>query len=109
MSIDLPSPVALYVDNENTANVDALGEYFAPDATVRDESRTYEGLAAIREWKVESRRQYSHSLAPLAVSQRDGRTVLKAVVAGTFPGSPVTLDFSFRLENGKIAALEIQG
>jgi hypothetical protein len=29
-------------------------------------------------------------------------------VAGDFPGSPITLDFVFRLKDGKISSLEIQ-
>jgi hypothetical protein len=39
---------------------------------------------------------------------RGGKTVVSTKLTGNFPGSPVTLDFVFTLEGGKIAALEIR-
>ena len=107
MPIDLRPPIDLYVKIENSGDVGALAECFAPDATVRDERRTYVGLAAIREWKAEAKKKYNHSVAPLELAHRDGKTVLKARLTGNFPGSPVTLEFSFVLKDGKIASLEI--
>ena len=107
MSVPLPPPVDLYLKIENSGDIEALSECFASNATVRDEGRIYEGLAAIREWKAETKNKYNHTVAPLAVAQRDGKTVLKARLAGSFPGSPVTLEFSFVLADGKIVSLEI--
>ena len=107
MPIQLPPPIDLYVKAENSGEVEALSQCFAPDATVRDEKRTYEGLAAIKEWKAETRRKYNHSVTPIELVQRGGKTVLKARLTGNFAGSPVTLEFSFALEGGKIASLEI--
>ena len=92
---------------ENSGQVQALSECFAPNATVRDEGRTYKGLPAIKEWKAETKKKYNHTVAPLEIAHRDGKTILKARLAGDFPGSPVTLEFSFVLEGGKIASLEI--
>ena len=107
MAIQLPPPLDLYVQLENSGDFDALSDCFASDATVRDENHTYQGLAAIKEWKTAAKKKYGHTLAPLEVADRGGKTVLKANVAGNFPGSPVTLEFSFALESGKIASLEI--
>jgi SnoaL-like domain len=107
MSIHLPHAIELYVKIENSGDVEALSECFASNATVRDEGRTYEGLAAIREWKAETKKKYNHTVAPLAVAHGGGKTVLKAKLTGNFPGSPVTLEFSFVLEGGKIVSLEI--
>ena len=107
MPIHLPPAIDLYVKAENSGDVEAMSECFAPDATVRDESRTYKGLAAIREWKADTKKKYNHTVAPLEIARRDGKTVLKAKLSGNFPGSPVTLEFSFVLEEGKIASLEI--
>jgi hypothetical protein len=103
MSIHLPPAIALYVKAENSGDVEALSECFAPNATVRDEGRTYKGLAAIKDWKAETKKKYKHTVAPLEIAG----TVLKAKLAGDFPGSPVTLEFSFVLEAGKIVSLEI--
>jgi len=103
MSIRLPRAIDLYVKAENSGDVEALSECFAPDATVRDEGHTYKGLAAIKAWKAQTKKKYNHSVTPLEI---DG-TALKAKLAGDFPGSPVTLEFRFALEGGKIVTLEI--
>ena len=108
MSVPLPPPVDLYVKIENSGDVEALSECFASNATVRDERHAYEGLAAIREWKVDTKKKYNHTVVPLEVAYRDGKTVLKAKLTGDFPGSPVTLEFSFVLKDGKNASLEIR-
>ena len=107
MTVSLPHPIDVYVQLENSGDVAALEECFASNAVVRDEGRSHEGLASIRHWTAETKRKYGHTLAPLAIAQRDGKTVLTARLAGNFPGSPVTLQFSFVLEDGKITSLEI--
>jgi len=41
-------------------------------------------------------------------SSQEGQTVtLPARLSGNFPGSPVELTYTFVLDNGKIASLEI--
>jgi len=107
MSIHLPSPIDLYVKIENSGDVEGLSGCFASNATVRDEGHIYEGLAAIKEWKAETKKKYNHTVSPLEVTDRGGKTILRAKLAGDFPGSPVTLEFSFVLEGGKIVSLEI--
>jgi hypothetical protein len=107
MTVHLPPPIDLYVEIENSGDVEALSKCFAHNATVRDEGHTYEGLAAIKEWKAETKQKYNHTIAPLEVAHRDGKTVLKARLTGNFPGSPLTLEFSFVLSDAKIVSLEI--
>ena len=107
MSVHFPSPIGLYVKIENSGDIEALSDCFASNATVRDEGHTYEGLAAIKEWKAETKKKYNHTIAPLEVTHQDEKTVLKAKLTGNFPGSPVTLEFSFAHESGKIVYLEI--
>ena len=107
MSLSLPPPIARYVQLENVGDTETLSTCFAPKAIVRDESRTYEGLAAITAWKAESKRKYRHTITPLDIVYEQGTTVLKAQLTGAFPGSPVTLHFDLVLEAGKILSLEI--
>ena len=107
MSLPLPPPIALYVKLENAGDTETLSECFTPNATVRDEGRTYEGLAAIKAWKAETKKKYHHTVTPLDVAQQHGKTVLTATLTGDFPGSPVTVNFAFVLEAGKILSLEI--
>ena len=107
MSVELPNPIAAYFAAENRHDTEALAHFFADDAVVRDEGRIFEGLVAIKEWKTETKKKYQHTVKPLASVQKDGNTIVTVRVAGNFPGSPVDLQFVFRLEGGKIASLEI--
>ena len=108
MSVPLPHPIDVYVREENLGEWKDLAESFADEAIVSDEDETYVGLAAIARWRATTKRKYHHSIAPLEVTERHGKTVLKAMVHGNFPGSPVVLDFGFVLINGKIVSLEIK-
>jgi hypothetical protein len=108
MAIHLPRPIETYFESDTARDADALATCFTADATVHDEGRTHEGLAAIQAWKIEARRNYEYTVEPLRAAQRDGKTVVTARVAGNFTGSPVTLAFIFALERDKIASLEIR-
>ena len=107
MSIQLPPPIALYVQLENAGDTVTLSACFAPNAMVRDADHTYEGLAAITAWKAETTHKYHQTITPLAVIQQQDQTILKASLTGNFPGSPVTLSFDFVVEAGKILSLEM--
>jgi SnoaL-like domain len=104
---DLPTPIAIYVAAENSGDTEALAECFAKDAVVRDEGDTIEGLAAIKQWKSETKKKYQHTIEPLAVAQEDGKIIVTNRLAGNFPGSPIELEFVFALDGDKIASLEI--
>ena len=108
MSIRCQNPLKRFMSAENARDPDALATCFAPDGIVRDEGRTREGLEDIVAWRRETAEKYQHTFEPLAVVERDGKTIVATKVSGSFPGSPITLDFVFRLENGKIASLDIQ-
>jgi hypothetical protein len=107
MSLRFPKPIKLYFEAENTDRPDDLTACFAADARVFDEGRSYEGLAAIKAWKAETKAKYNHTVEPLSVQERDGKTVVKSRLTGNFPGSPITLEFAFKLEGDKITSLEI--
>ena len=108
MSIQLPTPIERYVQIANSGTSEAVPEFFAADATVHDEGQTYVGVTAIRNWMAATKKKYSHTVAPLELAERGGRTVLKARLAGSFPGSPITVSFSFVLAGRKIRSLEIR-
>ena len=108
MKLDLPAPIARYIDAENRADADALAAAFAEHAVVRDEGRTIEGLAAIKAWKAETSRKYRHTVEPLGVTPKGGKTVVLGRLTGSFPGSPIELRFIFGLEGDKIVSLEIR-
>src|ERR1043166_3012946 len=108
MSIDLPTPIALYIAAEKRGETDALAQCFAEDAVVRDEGQTIQGLPAIKRWKAETRKKYQHTIEPLACAQEDGETIVTNRLTGNFPGSPIDLRFIFKLDGDKIASLEIR-
>lgn len=68
---------------------------------MREEGKTIEGLPAIKAWRIETRRKYSHTVEPLAMSERDGKIIVTGKVS-------VTLDHTFEIEAGKIVRLEIR-
>jgi hypothetical protein len=104
---NLPKPIALYISGENSGDANLFNQCFAEDATVRDESQSYKGLAAIKNWKAETKRKYQHTVDPLRVAEKDGKVNLTNRLAGNFPGSPIELDFVFTIRDDKIISLEI--
>jgi hypothetical protein len=88
MSVALPPPIAAYFAAEMKADSDALARCFAEDGLVRDESQTYEGRAAIKQWNEAARDKYHHSVEPTDVSQADGEIVVIGKVLGIFPAAP---------------------
>ena len=109
MSVHLPEPIAAYIAAENGHDTEAMARCFTDHAVVRDEGRTIEGLAAIKQWKAETKKKYQHTVEPLECVQKDGKTVVTDRLTGNFPGSPIDLQFIFGLDGNKIASLEIRG
>jgi len=107
-SIALPGPVAAYFAAESSDDADALAHCFVQNAIVRDEGRTIEGVTAIKQWNAEAKRKYHHTVEPIDVFGRDGKTVVMGKVSGDFPNSPLKLEHIFGLEGGKILSLEIR-
>ena len=107
MSLQLPVPIERYIQIANSDTPEAVPECFAPDAIVRDEGQTYEGVAAIKDWMATTKKKYGHTVTPLELAEHGGQSVLKARLAGSFPGSPITLNFNFVLAGGKIRSLAI--
>jgi hypothetical protein len=104
--LNLPEPIAAYFDADQRDSA-AVARCFTERATVEDEGQSHSGHAAIEAWKTAASRKYSYTCEPLAQAHKEGRTIVKTRLAGNFPGSPVDLQFVFRLERGKIAHLEI--
>lgn len=106
MSLNLPKPIAAYFAADRTDS-EAFAVCFIDNAVVKDEGHTYQGLAAIQQWKTDSSKKYTYTSEPLATEEKDGKTIVTSRLTGNFPGSPVDLRFFFGLEGNKIASLEI--
>jgi SnoaL-like protein len=108
MKIAMPEPVAAYFAAESRGDAGALAQCFVGHGVVRDEGGTFRGVAAIERWNAAARKKYQHTVEPLSVFERDGKTVVIGKVSGNFPGSPVNLQHIFGLEGRKIGSLEIR-
>ena len=108
MSIQLPGSINRYVQITNSGAAEAASKCFAPDATVYDEGQTYQGVAAIKNWMAATKKKYGHTVAPLELAERGGQSILRARLTGNFPGSPITVNFTFVLADGKIRSLEVR-
>jgi hypothetical protein len=108
MTLHLPSPLAAYFAAENGNDPEALSQCFVGHAIVHDEGRTIEGPSAIKQWMERAKAKYQHTVEPLAVAERGGKTIVTATVSGNFPGSPINLEHIFGFEGGKIVSLEIR-
>ena len=107
MVIQLPAAVAAYIHSSNAHDADAVAACFCADGQVRDEKALHRGRAAIRAWTHAADVNYAATMAPLACTPTARGCLVRAEVAGNFPGSPVQLDFAFTLDGAHIAALEV--
>ena len=102
----LPEPIAAYFQADAHAG-ETITHCFTEHATVIDEGRVHSGHAAINAWKFEASTKYSYTSEPAGLEEKDGGYTVTSRLTGNFPGSPLDLRFAFRLEDGKIAFLEI--
>jgi hypothetical protein len=106
MPPDLPKPIAAYFSADRV-DTEAVARCFTDNAVVKDEGHTYNGLAAIKQWKADSSKKYTYTSEPVACEDKDGKIIVTSRLTGNFPGSPVNLRFFFGLEGNQIASLEI--
>lgn len=107
MTVRLPGPLTGYFKVVRAHDVPAMLAQFADDAVVVDEGRPHRGLVAIRAWMIGTVEKYAFEVEPIESSQSGRETLVTASVSGTFPGSPISLQYKFRIAGGKISGLEI--
>jgi hypothetical protein len=107
MSMNLPSIIQKYIDASNAHDVKAILGCFADDAIVRDENDARSGKSEIERWLTTTIEKYNFQFKSLSSQERDNETVVSVEIAGTFPGSPISLDYHFTITGGKIASLTI--
>jgi SnoaL-like protein len=105
--MNLPRVISMYIDASNAHDVEAIVDCFATDAIVRDENAMRHGQIDIGRWATETIEKYKFQFKPLSADERDAETILSVEVSGSFPGSPVTLDYHFTIANDKIKSLII--
>lgn len=105
--MDLPNCIQAYFEADNRNDLEVLMATMSPEAIVEDEHRRHAGPEAIRNWWIEAKRKTPHVNAPIDATTTGDVTQVRTRVSGDFPGSPVTLLFTFTVANDAIARLEI--
>lgn len=104
--LNLPEPIAAYFDADRRDG-QAVARCFTKDGVVLDEGKTHSGFAAIETWKNEASAKYTYTAEPHTLQTQGRSHIVTSRVTGDFPGSPVDLRYTFILERGKIASLEV--
>lgn len=107
MSLDLPSPIAAYVDANARLDAAAMLEPFAADAILRDNGAVFRGRAEINGLFEEAVIPVKAIFTPDTVRREDAQIVVEGPADGDFKGSPIRFTYRFTLEEGLIKALEI--
>jgi SnoaL-like domain len=106
--MNLPPVIPTYIDASNAHDVRAIVGCFADDAVVRDENAMRHGKIDIRRWAMETIEKYKYQFKPpLSADERGAEMILSVEASGSFPGSPVTLEYQFTIANHKIQSLII--
>jgi hypothetical protein len=105
--VNLPPVIPRYIEASNAHDVEAIVDCFADDAVVRDENATRHGKIDIECWATETIQKYKFQFKPLSADEREAETILSVEVSGSFPGSPITLDYHFTIADDKIQSLII--
>ncbi|MFZ5796465.1 MAG: nuclear transport factor 2 family protein [Sphingomonas sp.] len=105
---DLPPAIAAYFAAPTDADSATLGQIFTPDAHVHDENHAYDGIDAIRAWRIETQAKTPFTARPVDITTDQAATLVRVEVSGAFPNSPVLLDHRFALAGGRIASLDIR-
>jgi SnoaL-like protein len=105
--MNLPPLIQRYIDASNTHDVKSILACFNDDAVVRDENETHRGKIDIERWITTTIQKYNFQFKPLSSQEWENDTLVSVEVSGTFPGSPISLDYHFAIAHDKIADLTI--
>jgi len=106
MTMNLPKPVADYVEANARLDIDGMMKPFLADAVFVDNGKRYEGLAEIRKLLKEEAIAVKAIFTPDTVREEDGDVVLEGPAHGEFRGSPIRFTYRVTLANGAIKTLE---
>lgn len=107
MSLELPWPIAAFVEANAQLDVDGMLKPFAADAVAYDMGKSHQGHAELRKWFEEEVIAVKAIFTPDTVRREDGQVVVEGPAHGDFKGSPIRFTYRFALDNGAIKAVDI--
>ena len=107
MSLELPLPIAAFVQANAQLDLDGMLRPFAADAVACDMGKSHQGHAELRTWFEEEVIAVKAIFTPDTVRDEQGRVVVEGPAHGDFRGSPIRFTYRFALENGAIKAVDI--
>lgn len=111
MKTSPPPVLSTYFASANEGRIDDAAACFAADALVHDEKQDHRGREAIRKWIETTTLQFSPRVEVNHLGSIDGKEgafAARGMVSGTFPGSPIPLNYTFTVRDGKISSLDIR-
>lgn len=106
MSLNLPAPIADYIEANKRLDLEGMMKHFLPDAIFTDNGKDFVGQAEIRKMLKEEAIAVKAIFEPDTVRQEDGDIVLEGPAHGEFPGSPLRFTYRFTTEGDAIRTLE---
>jgi hypothetical protein len=107
MSIDLPKPIADYIEANAQLDVNGMLRPFTADAVILDNGQRYVGHAEILTLLEEAVVGAKAIFTPDTVRHEDGQVVIEGPAHGDFKGSPIRFTYGFTLVNNAIKALVV--
>ncbi|MFF3378536.1 nuclear transport factor 2 family protein [Streptomyces sp. NPDC002680] len=105
----LPETITRYLAAHRAHDTAAAITAFTGDATVTDDGRTYEGIAAIERWLGRAATEFTYTVELTGAQRTDAaRFVAVQHLEGDFPGGTVDLRYRFALRGGLIERLVIE-
>ena len=106
---ELPEIITSYLKAHDARDLDVAVRTYAPDATVTDEGRTYEGREEIGRWLARSASEFTYTIEMTGATKLDDDHYdVTHHLEGTFPGGQVDLHFRFALRDNAVARLAIE-
>jgi hypothetical protein len=94
-----------FVNAMNTQDSASFIACFSPEAIVEDEGHAHQGTEAIKAWIERAFASYQPILEVKETSVTDSGAIITGIVSGTFPGSPVTLNYHLSIAQDQITGL----
>ena len=107
MSLNLPQPIADYIEANARLDIEGMLKPFLYDAVFIDNGKHFEGQAAIRRLFEEEVIPAKAIFTPDTAREEDGDVVVEGPAHGDFPGSPIRFTYRFRLAHDAIKTLKV--